>query len=459
MAKAYFVGQRLVKDAAPAPADRVAFAWKEPDAPLRRTTLFAEHQKRTKKIVPFAGWEMPVWYASTMEEHRAVRQAAALFDVSHMGTFEISGEHATDFLDFATTNYAKWSRDGESFYSYLLDPDGDIIDDIMVYRLSRTRYLMVVNAANEAKDWAWLNLVNDGKAVTDRDVPQRRVLIPATLRDLKDPRWGAERRVDVAFQGPKSRDVLLKLLDPAERQRLKAMKRTGCGEYTLAGLPVVIARTGYTGESIGFEIFVHPDRAPELWNAILAAGQPHGATIAGLGARDSLRTEAGLPLYGHELAGPHNISPLGAGFGSYVKLHKPFFIGKAGLLKQEAARDKVIVRFAVPGKGAKPVRPGDPVASARGAFIGVVTSSVVDGEGRQVGLAYVQLKAAKPGPVAIFPLPGEKDRDEIVPPTKLGEKARTLLPVQAEIVERFPKRADSLDMVRTEGQIALEMID
>ncbi|MFH1177029.1 MAG: hypothetical protein V1750_06440, partial [Acidobacteriota bacterium] len=172
--KPYFVGEHALKEIRPRPA-RKEFAWEEPkDPPLKRTTLFETHQKLTRKIVPFAGWEMPVWYTSTSEEHRAVRERAALFDVSHMGSFEISGPNAASFLDLATTNYVKWLEVGQSQYSYLLDPYGHAHDDVMVYRLGHERFLMVVNASNEDKDWAWLSLLNSGEALLDPDLPARR---------------------------------------------------------------------------------------------------------------------------------------------------------------------------------------------------------------------------------------------------------------------------------------------
>ena len=439
--KTYFVGQRAVVELLPKPAPGQTFTWNPPEGPAKRTTLYAEHAKRTKKIVPFAGWDMPVWYTSAFEEHEAVRKTAALYDVSHMGVFEISGEGAGDFLDLVTTNYVRWIKDGESYYAFILKPDGHALDDTMVYRLSRTKYLMVVNASNEDQDWAWLNLVNNNEALLDPENPAKRVLVPAKLRSLKDRQWGEDCRVDIALQGPRSRDTLLKLLDPTQRQRLLAIRRTGIGEFTLAGLPVVLSRTGYTGEAMGFEIFVHPDKAPELFNKILDAGAELGVIAAGLASRDSTRTEAGLPLYGHELEGHYDITPAGSGFGSYVKLHKPFFIGKKALLEREAKRDKVVVRFEVE-KGAKPLKTGDKVASQKGDFLGHVTSCAFVPDGRQFGLAYLNLKAAKPGPISIFSVPAENRRAGLVNPLELTDETKVVLPVDATIVSRFPAKPD-----------------
>ncbi|HPQ70188.1 MAG TPA: glycine cleavage system aminomethyltransferase GcvT [bacterium] len=432
MDKVYFIGQSALAAKAPV-SDKVEFAWEEKETPLMRTTLYDEHVKLGGRIVPFAGYEMPVRYGSTMEEHAAVRKAAGLFDVSHMGCFEAGGPHAVELINLATSNDARQYEPGKSFYCYLLDHDGRVIDDLIVYRLGEERFLMVVNAANEAKDWTWLNLVNDGKALLDRAVPSRSLTAPATLRNLKDEQWGDDRRVDLALQGPKSIEILARLADKGQAPIIKRLKRTECTETKLIGLDVVVSRTGYTGESFGYEIFVHPDKAPELWRAILEKGADLGVQAIGLGARDSLRIEAALPLYGHELEGMYGISPAGAGFASFVKLHKPFFVGKAKYLDSFHGGDRIVMAFKVPAKGTKPVKPGDPVIDKRGAFIGNVTSAAVDADGLQVGLAYLFKKNAQPGPVSIYPLPPSKDKG-MTTPLDLKPGVRLTVPVEAEIL-------------------------
>jgi len=437
--KPYFVGQAPLAKLSARLADPKTFAWEEADAPLRRTPLYDEHKKLGGRIVPFAGWEMPVRYGSTIEEHNIVRNAAGLFDVAHMGVFEICGEHAEDFIDLVATNYVRRFGNGKSFYAYLLDTDAKVIDDVMVYRLHAHRFLMVVNAANEKKNWAWLNHINSGQALIDPQLPTRRPLGQAMLKNLHDPKWGNECKVDLALQGPASIKTLLKLSKGPDARRLRHMERTECLELELAGIGVFICRTGYTGEFYGYEMLVHPDHLVELWNILLDAGEEFGVKPAGLGARDSLRIEAGLPLYGHELAGPLDISPMGAGFGGYVKLHKPFFIGKRAFMKKETGRDKIVVRFRVPQKGSKPLKIGDPACDARGAFAGHVSSCAVDGQGMQLGLAYVLKKYETVESLMIFPLPPKKD---VKLPTPLDFKAgdRMTLPVEAKIIKRFPLR-------------------
>ena len=435
----YFVGCRNL-DPVRAHPDLPAFRWEErEDAPLLRTPLYEWHKAHTRKVIPFAGWEMPVWYSGVLDEHNAVRRAAGLFDVAHMGVFEISGPHATEFLDLVCSNYVRWFDPGQSFYSYFLDPDGQVIDDLMVYRRGKERYLMVVNAVNADKDWAWLKAVNEGQALIDRQRPDLRVLRPATLRNLKDPASGEDRRVDLALQGPASLAILQSLTDDVRLQdRLGRVPKTGLIECRLAGFDLVIARTGYAGEDIGYEMFVHPERAVAFWETVMEAGEPFGLQPCGLAVRDSTRTEAGLPLYGHELAGSLHISPTGAGFGSYVKLHKPYFIGRAAHLEAEKTRTMEVARFRMNERGVHMPKNGDPVVNRRGRAIGWITSAVVDVDGRILGLTYIERRYHRAGgEIGIFSLPRrplvEKcDKAEL----ELGDKIQ--LPDMATILLRFP---------------------
>ncbi len=438
--KPYFIGQLKIAEGVAPEKELPEFSWEEVEGEIKRTPLYEDHVKASARIVPFAGHEMPVWYTSFEEEHTAVRTTAGLFDVSHMGCFGISGPNAADFLDLVTANYIRWIGDGEAHYSYLFDPDGNVIDDIYVYRYAYDRYLMVVNASNEAKDWDWLTKVNNGEVLIDRQVPQRRNMNKAILRNLKDEAHGEDRKVDIAFQGPKSLKILMSLCDNEnERFRLSILKRNGCMELTVAGIAIAVSRTGYTGEEFSYELFVHPEKASTLWNTILDTGKDMGVVPIGLGARDSLRVEAGFPLYGHELAGDLGIWPNAAGFPGYVKFHKPFFIGKQPVLAKERKRKDILVRFMVTTKGVRAARTGDPVVSTRGEMIGYVTSAAGDPAGNMVGLALVKIKAAKQGPISIYSLGGSKKLKGSVPNDwKPGDK--TPLAIPANIVSRFPAR-------------------
>jgi glycine cleavage system T protein len=403
--KPYFIGQWALQEVVP-PEAFAGFVPPGPPAETRRSCLFEEHRGRAKKIAAFAGWEMPIWYRSIQEEHLAVRRTAGLFDVTHMGTVGVDGRDGAHFLDLLTTNYVRWLRVGESQYGYLLDPDGKVLDDLMVYRLDPERYLLVVNAANAEKDLAWLRATAEGSVSLDRERPGLRFRGQVHIRDLKDPAGGAACLVDIALQGSAARAALLRLVDDREGAwRLRALKKTELVQVDLRGVPTWVARTGYTGESIGYELFVHPERARQVWQTILAVGDDLGIVPAGLGARDSLRTEAGLPLYGHELAGPQEIDPLEAGFGSFVKLHKPFFVGRRAMVNRSRKLRRTIVRFHMLQRGARLLHPGDPVIHRRTQQImGWVTSAAPNGEGRQMGMAIVETRFARPHtPIAVVP--------------------------------------------------------
>ncbi|HXU81921.1 MAG TPA: hypothetical protein VN914_11030, partial [Polyangia bacterium] len=345
--KPWFIGSSAWAVAAPTPLPE--FQWEPvPNAPLRRTTLFETHKALGGRMVPFGGWEMPVQYTGVLEEHLATRQAAGLFDVSHMGVWDVTGPTAAAFLDALVTNEVSSLNPGESMYAQLLAPAASVIDDCYAYCLAPDHYLFVVNASNDDKDWAWANAVHRGEVLVDLDRPW--ACAPgragARLRDLRAASSGADQRVDIAVQGPKSRDILLALgADADTARRIKALKRTELCQAVIAGFDLIVARTGYTGEQMGFELFVHPDRAVEFWNALLKVGGPLGLKPAGLAARDSLRTEAGLPLYGEEMAGALELGVGDAGFESYVKTHKPWFIGRAAFIQQERQRKAEVVRF------------------------------------------------------------------------------------------------------------------
>jgi len=399
--KPYWIGQRArpfsMGDGLPAEP----FTWEEPtDQPLQRTALYDLHETMDAKIAPFASWEMPIRYTSVQEEHLAVRQAAGLFDVSHMGVFEFSGENVHLFLNTITTNDISLLNVGQAHYSFLLDPEGHVLDDVYVYRLDKDRYWMVVNAANNDKDWAWVNAVHQGCVRIHSQRPWSRALgtETVTIRDMRDPARGSEMRVQLALQGPRSREILLSLLGPTDSlcELLLEMKRNEILHGRLAGYDLYLARTGYTGEPVAFEIFVHPAAAAALWHTLLEAGQRFDLKPAGLAARDSLRIEAGLALYGHELAGSLDLNPADAGFDPYVKLYKPFFIGKSAYLAHEEKRQARLVRFRFDEQHARMPRQGDVVVSRKGRIVGAVTSCSIDSEGWLTGLAYVQKQYTKP---------------------------------------------------------------
>jgi glycine hydroxymethyltransferase len=415
------------------------FEWMEVDPPLKRTPLYETHLELGGKMVPFAGWEMPVRYASVMEEHLAVRENAGLFDVAHMGVYQAEGGDAAVFLDSVCGNDITSLGLGESLYTHFLDPDANVIDDLLVYRRGFEKYLIVVNASNDEKNWAWLNAVREGVLKVDKARPWSQAFgRGVVLRNLRDPKEGLEMRVDIALQGPRSRDILLALgVDFTNRKKIIRLKRTDLCEAVAGGFDLIVSRTGYTGEKMAFELFVHPDHAVDLFQTLLKVGEPFGIKPIGLGARDSLRTEAGLPLYGHEMGGDRNFGVSEAGFGAYVKTYKPWFIGRATFLEKEEKRTGVVVRFRFDEKGVRMAHQGDPVVDKRGKVIGEVTSCAADKEGFLLGQAYVNQKFAKEGtPIFIFQgAPKEANKA----PFDLNIGDRMAIPTAATILRRFPK--------------------
>jgi glycine hydroxymethyltransferase len=415
------------------------FTWDEKETPLRKTALNETHRALGAKMVPFASWDMPVWYSSVVEEHLACRQAAGLFDVAHMGVYQAEGLDAVAFLDSVCGNDIGGLGVGESCYTQFLLPDSSVVDDCLVYHRAEDKYLVVVNASNDDKDWAWLSSVREGKVQIDLERPWVKAYgRDVILRNLRDPKAGADMRVDIALQGPKSRDILLALgCDAATKTRILTLKRTELCDAVVGGFDLVVSRTGYTGEKMAFELFIHPDKAVALWQALTEKGTPLGMKPCGLGARDSLRTEAGLPLYGHEMAGNLNLGVAEGGFGSYVKVYKPWFIGRKAFMEREKTRTRVVARFRFTEKGVRMAHNGDPVVDKKGKVIGVVTSCAVDSEGLLTGQALVERSIAVEGtPIAVFQS-AAKEAGKAPAGLILGD--RVSLPTPAMIVSRFPK--------------------
>ncbi len=307
-------------------------AEKQPD--LRRTALYDEHVALGARIVPFAGFEMPVQYAGILREHAAVRERAGLFDLSHMAQYELRGAGVAAWADTLTVNAVATMKHGQARYNIFTNDQGGCKDDVLFYRLGEERYLLVVNAGNAPKMWPYLQEQAAGHA----DVHL-------------ESHHGSHALI--AVQGPRAVEIVAPLcnFDAA------AMKYYYCAEGTVDGERAVIARTGYTGED-GYELFVDGSVAANLWQTLLAQGKKAGLEPAGLGARDMLRLEAGMPLYGFELS--EEISPLAGGQGWAVKLDKPTFTGKEALVAQrDADAFERIAGVVLAGK--VPARKGYPV--------------------------------------------------------------------------------------------------
>jgi aminomethyltransferase len=330
----------------------------------RRTPLYECHLESKAKVVPFAGFEMPVQYVGVIEEHRAVRTAVGLFDVSHMGEIDVVGKRALDFVQYVTCNDASKLTPGRAQYSGLMTPRGTFVDDLLVHKISDDHYFLVVNAANKDKDYAYLLAQMSGFDNVD-------------VRDRSDD------YAQIAVQGPLAQTVLQRLT-PVDLTQIKYYRFVS---GPVGGAPSIIARTGYTGED-GFEVYLAPDAAPALWRALLEAGRGEGIMPCGLGARDTLRFEACMPLYGNDI--DDSTTPFEAGLDWIVKLDKGFFLGREALVAQHAEGiSRKLVGFEMTGRGI--ARHGYRIA-ADGRDVGVVTSGThAPSFGRALGLGYVPL--------------------------------------------------------------------
>jgi aminomethyltransferase len=350
------------------------------DAPLRRTPLYACHLEQGARMVPFAGWEMPVQYAGVIDEHRAVRGAAGLFDVSHMGEVGVRGAGAERFLQWLTPNDVAQLVPGRAHYSGLLTDRGTYVDDLLIYRLAADDFMVVVNASNAERDLAWIREHAAGQPASGASGAA-----PGNP-EIADE---SDRYALLALQGPRA----LAILEPLASPGVAALRYYGFLRGEVAGAPAIISRTGYTGED-GFELYLEPDAAPEVWRRLLAAGAPHGLVPAGLGARDTLRLEAAMALYGHEL--DERTTPFEAGLSWVVKLGKGDFLGRAALQDQkERGVGRTLIGFAVQDRGI--ARQGHAVLS-EGRVVGEVSSGTFSPTlGKALGMAFVPPALAAAG--------------------------------------------------------------
>lgn len=374
----------------------------------RYTPLRERHEALGASFTDFGGWQMPVRYTSDLAEHHAVRQAAGLFDISHMAEFLVIGESAAEFLDYALAGRLSTMAVGKAKYSLILSETGGIVDDVIVYRLADDRYLVIANAGNRGYvDAAFASRVRSFPSLIERQAP---------------PRGEGEERSFAGFLGDRGVDVedvsdsfaLIAVQGPAAEAIVSAVeeitevgtpwaeqKYYAWADARFRGEPLLIARTGYTGED-GFELLVPGTLAPALWDALIVAGGPHGLVPAGLAARDTLRLEAGMPLYGHELT--TETTPAQAGLGRVVVSDKESFIGKDALAAVSEADDSadapVLVGLVAEGKRAG--RAGYAVVDADGTVLGEITSGALSPTlGHPIAMAYVTPSSADEG-TAVF---------------------------------------------------------
>jgi len=335
---------------------------------LLKTPLNAVHRSMGAKMVDFGGWDMPVEYSGVIDEHRAVRERVGLFDVSHMGEIEVRGPQALDLVQHVTVNDASKLKVGQAQYSALLYETGGFVDDILVHKVGDEHYFLCVNASNQDKDYEHIVANNHFDATVENAGP---------------------RFAQLAVQGPLATGVAQKLTGIS----LVPIKRYHFVDGHFSGVPARIARTGYTGED-GWEIYVAPEHAVRLWNEILAAGSDAGILACGLGARNTLRMESAMPLYGHEIDA--TITPWEAGLDWIVKLEKGNFLGREALVKQKRQGiTRKLIGFEVKGRGI--ARDGYEILTG-GAGTGWVTSGgPAPALNKNLGMCYLPLQLAEPG--------------------------------------------------------------
>jgi aminomethyltransferase len=365
---------------------------------LHTTALVDIHRALGARLIEFGGWLMPVQYGGILEEHRAVRERAGLFDLSHMGELFVEGSDAGDALAAAVVSDPRTLAVGRAQYSMICAPDGGVIDDLIIYRLGPQRFLVVANASNAAT-------VSD--TLAERLRSSRAVLDDRSLATSL-----------VAIQGP----LAASILGPLTSVDLGGLRYYAIAEGEVAGIPALVARTGYTGED-GFEVFVEWALGPDIWEALAEAGRPAGALPAGLGARDTLRLEAGMPLYGNEL--DRSTNPFEAGLGRVVKLEKGGdFVGRQAL--ERVAREgiaKRLVGLVVTGRGI--ARHGHPVFAAERPT-GIVTSGTHSPTlGKPIAMAYVAPGDGEPGTILEVEIREQRISAEVVPLPFYKRSSRT----------------------------------
>lgn len=336
---------------------------------MKKTPLYENHCKLNGRMIDFGGWSLPVEYTGIIEEHRQVRNAAGLFDVSHMGEITVKGKDATQLVQKLITNNIAAAKEFQVVYSPMCYLDGGVVDDLLVYKYSNENYLLVVNASNTEKDFEWIRQNLEGQVAVENV---------------------SDAYAQLAIQGPKAETVLQKLAGTALNEIKFFYFKP---DVMLGEVKAILSRTGYTGED-GFEIYIPAENAAGIWEQLLAAGKEEGIVPVGLGARDTLRFEAALPLYGHELS--MEITPLEAGLGNFVKLNKENFNGMESLsLQHSSGLKRTLVGFEMLGRG---IPRNNYEVSANGRTVGKVTSgSYSPSLDKNIGMALVEAGCSAEG--------------------------------------------------------------
>ncbi|MGH2459893.1 MAG: hypothetical protein ACRDIY_13630, partial [Chloroflexota bacterium] len=427
----YFIGQpvlveRLGPRAAPPKCEY-------PDVPPA-TSLLRSRQPTAPSDLP-EGRTMPRSYGDAAAELKALRETAGLIDETSLGVLEISGPDAVRFLDLVTANDVAFLAQNAAQYTFLLDPEGSLIGDALLYRVDRDRYLLTTAPTRSPRVARWLGEALAHRCRIDDAVPTRGLPTQLRIRDLRNAADATARAI-VGLAGPNALNVLRALADnPDDRRKVGRIRRFTLAFARLAGIEAMVARTGHTGQPHGYEIFVSPSAVEALWDAVLARGADQGVRPVGWDAFRADGVAAGLPWDGHELNGELQISPVQAGYGELARLHKPFFVGRAALLSLPYPPPRAIARFQVVAPVVALPREGDPLIAPSGTCVGLVTSQPRF-DSLPIGLAYAEAQATPIG-ARLSVLVGTASGIRVGDQLEIGERSSPIATV--EVLPRFPK--------------------
>jgi len=431
LGKPYFIGQRalLEKLRPQGSLPRCVFPDTPPALPLLRA------RQPAASTYPPGGWAMPLSYGDADAELKALRETAGLIDETSLGILEISGPDAGRFLDLITSNDVAFLAQNAAQYTFLLDPEGGLIGDALLYRVGLDRYLLTTSPTRSSRVAHWLDEARARRCRIDQHVPTRALPTNLTIRDVRNA-GDATARVAIGLAGPNAANVLRSLVDtPADRRKIGRIRRFTLALVRIGGVEATVARTGHTGQPQGYEVFIPPSAVEALWDAVLARAADQGVRPVGWEAFRADGIAAGLPWDGRELDGNLQISPVQAGYGALTRIHKPFFVGRGALLSLPYPVQREIVRFRVVAPVVTLPREGDPLIDPSGTCVGLVTSAPRF-DSLPIGLAYGEARST-PVNAQLSVLVGAGSGARVGDHLEIGQQTRPIAAV--EILPRFPK--------------------
>ena len=431
LAKPYFIGQRALAEKLGSPVALPPCVI----PPALTVPPLLRSRRPAGATYPSDGWTMPVSYDDSAAELTALRETAGLIDETSLGILEISGPDAARFLDLVTSNDVAFLAQNAAQYTFLLDPEGNLICDALLYRIGLERYLLTTSPGRSSRVTHWLNETRARRCRIDEQLPTRTLPDNLTIRDVRNA-GDATARVVIGLAGPNAANVLRTLVDtPEDRRKIGRIRRFTLGMVRIAGIEAMVTRTGHTGQSQGYEVFVPPSAVESLWDAVLGRAADQGVRPVGWEAFRADGIAAGLPWDSHELDGNLQISPIQAGYGGLTRIHKPFFVGRAALLSVPYPVEREICRFQVVAPVVTLPRDGDPLIDPSGMCVGLVTSAPRF-DSLPIGLAYCDVRSTPVG-AQLSVLVGAGSGARVGDHLQIGDQSGPIATV--EILPRFPK--------------------